>query len=159
MRTFIVHWYGPYSTESLPDQTDWGNGLYLIAGKQAYQRTSEIQYCGITEGTFQHRITHHHKVDSVVREKTFWFGEFEYPKRVNRSVLETAEKILIWFWQPDLNERKRISNPEPTTLLNFWFKPDGSYRTNQQRIYRDLSDVISWDGEKWRTGNLKVWFD
>jgi len=71
--------------------------------------------------------------------------------------LETAEKIIVYFWLPELNERKKVSPPEPTTILNFWFKKDGALHSNQLDVYRKLSDIISWDGENWRTGNLKVW--
>jgi len=159
MRTFIIQWFGPYDFEEVASAANFGNGIYLIAGKQSYQRKSEIQYCGITEDSFYNRIRTHHKRDFILRDQTFWLGQFLYPKKLNRSVLETAEKIIVYFWQPKLNERKKIAPPEPTTILNFWFKPDSSPRYNQLRIYRDLLDVLSWDGKLWRTGNLDVWSD
>ncbi len=36
---------------------------------------------------------------------------------------------------------------------------DGQPRFNQRAIYRDLPDVLSWDTEHWRTGNLTVYTD
>jgi len=157
MRTFIINWYGAYSFEEIEQDKDFGNGIYLITGKRKHQRNSEIQYCGITEDSFYNRIKTHHKKDFVFREQKFWLGEFLYPKKINRSVLETAEKIIIYFWLPKLNQQKTVSPPEPTTVLNFWFKKDRTLRRNQLSIYRDLYDVLSWDGDFWRTGNLQVW--
>lgn len=157
MQTFIINWYGAYSFEDISDEGNFGNGIYLITGKQKRQTNSEIQYCGITENSFYNRIKFHHKKDSIFREQKFWLGEFIYPKKVDRSVLETAEKIIIYFWQPILNEKKKVSPPKPTTILNFWFKKDSTPRFNQLAIYHNLDDVISWDGKFWRTANLKVW--
>ncbi|MGC2238596.1 MAG: GIY-YIG nuclease family protein [Pyrinomonadaceae bacterium] len=156
MRTFIINWYGAYTFEEIEYHPDFGNGIYLITGKQKYQRDSEIQYCGITKDSFYNRIKTHHKKDFIFKEQKFWLGKFLYPKIFDRSDLETAEKIIIYFWQPKLNERKRIAPPTPTTILNFWFKKDGTSRLNQLAIYRDLADVISWDEVNWRTGNLQV---
>lgn len=157
MRTFIINWRGAYTFEELESDREFGDGIYLIAGKRKYQRNSEIQYIGITEDSFYNRIKKHHKKDLVFKDTTFWLGKFEYPKKVDRNILETAEKILIYFWLPELNDKKKTALPEPTTLLNFWFKKDLTPRFNQLKIYRDLYDVISWNGEFWRTGNLNVW--
>ncbi len=157
MQTFIINWYGAYAFEEISYENNFGNGIYLITGKQKHQRNSEIQYCGITEDSFYNRLKSHRKKDVVCRERKFWLGEFLYPKKIDRNVLETAEKIIIYFWQPNLNERKKVSPPEPTTILNFWFKKDNMPRLNQLAIYRNLKDVISWDGVNWRTGNLKIW--
>ena len=157
MVTFILNWYGPYTLDDLENEKKSGNGLYLITGKQAYERQSAIQYCGITEGSFYNRIKNHHKKEYVKKEMSFWLGIFTYPKKITRNELELAEKIIIYFWQPSLNEKKKISIPKPTTIINQWFKKDETPRYNQCDIYRDLSDVISWDGKLWRTGNLKVW--
>jgi hypothetical protein len=156
MKTIILDWYGPYSDSSLKNEKEFGNGLYLITGKRPYERNQIIQYCGITESSFYSRFLKHHKKEEVSRNRSYWLAEIFYPKRINRKALELAEKIVIYFWQPPLNERKRLYLPEPTTVINRWFTIGGKPRINQIQIYKDLSDVISWDGENWRTGNLKV---
>lgn len=156
MRTFIINWCGAYSFEELESDKEFGNGIYLITGKRKHQRTSEIQYCGITEDSFYNRFKTHHKRDVVFREQKFWLGKFAYPIETNRSVLEAAEKIIIYFWEPFLNEKKKVSPPESTTILNFWFDKNHNPRFKRLAIYEELKDVISWNGENWRTGNLKV---
>jgi hypothetical protein len=159
MKTIILNWYGPYVGSSLGSEKDFGNGLYLITGKRPYERNQIIQYCGITKNSFYSRFLGHHKKEEVTRNRFYWLAEIIYPKRTSRKLLEITETIIIYFWQPPLNERKKISLPEPTTVINRWFTIKGKTRVNQMQIYKDLSDVISWDGENWRTGNLKVWND
>jgi hypothetical protein len=158
MRTFIINWYGPYTFDEVVEDRDTGNGLYLFTGRIKHQRrNAEILYCGITEDTFRNRLLKHHKKDQVYKEQFFWLGDVQYPVDFDRSDLETAEKIIIYFWDPVLNDKKKVSPPTKTTLLNFWFKKDLTPRINQLEIYRNLPDVISWDEENWRTGNLSVW--
>ncbi|MDK9716247.1 MAG: hypothetical protein OEL86_19400 [Sulfuritalea sp.] len=160
MKTVILNWYGPYNDSSLSNEKEFGYGLYLITGKKKSQRESVIQYCGITERSFRSRfLDANHKKNEVTREREYWLAEVDYPKRISRSTLEITEKLIIYFWQPTLNERKVLSIPDPTTVINRWYKPDGEPRIRQKSIYKDLSDVISWDGAHWRTGNLQVWED
>lgn len=156
MKIIILNWYGPYTDKTLEEEKEFG---YLITGKKLYDRDANIQYCGITRNTYHGRILTHHKKERVTRNREYWFSEVFYPKRTNRDVLETAEKIIVYFWQPPLNERKTISIPQPTTIINQWFTIEGMPRINQKSIYKELDDVISWDGKYWRTGNLKVWSD
>ena len=154
--TIRVHWRGPYRLEDVCE-SDSGNGLYLLTGKQRYERNEQIQYCGITEGLYKNRLKQHHKIFEITRELGVWLGEVVYPQEHTRTHLEIAESIIVYFWQPNLNERKRIYPPRPTALISHWFKKDGTPRYNQVSIYADLHDVLCWDGELWRSGNLKVW--
>ena len=157
MRTIILNWFGPWNFEEVLANKESGNGLYLVTGKTRYQRGgSKIQYCGITEKSFAQRLKNHHKISQINRDLKFWLAQIEYPIQFNRAVLETAEKIIIYAWQYELNEKKKYTPPQPTTILNFWFKKDRTPRINQLEIYRKFSDVLSWDGSYWRTGNLKV---
>lgn len=156
MRTVILNWSGPYTFEEVLWGTDLSNGLYLMTGKRAYERISTIQYCGITERRFAQRIKEHHKIDEIKRDRRFWLAQIEYPQTFDREVLEMTEKIIVWTWQLPLNEKKKYTPPQPTTILNFWFKRDRTPRINQLEIYRNFSDVLSWDRNYWRTGNLKV---
>jgi len=153
-----INWYGPYMQEQV-DAIEDGNGLYLLTGKRKYQRDDpKIQYFGITERPFRERLNnYHHKLSEITKELEIWLGYIEYPTEYSRAHLEMAETILVYFWQPELNERKKINIPSPITIVSHWFKPDGNARINQRSIYRDLPDVISWDGYHWRTGNLNVY--
>ncbi|MDE7527014.1 hypothetical protein [Aeromonas salmonicida] len=155
--TVIVDWRGPYSYTEIEENSEWKNGLYLATGKLKYEREPSIQYCGITEGSFIGRLKTHHKVHEINREQEFWLGTIQYPVDASRYFLEIAESIIIYFWQPTLNNRKKVYAPKPITLVNKWFKKDGSPRHRQHTMCKDLDDVISWDGELWRSGNLQVW--
>lgn len=153
-----MNWQGPYSLEEACE-SGLGNGLYLLTGKRRYERNEQIQYCGITEGLYRNRFRQHHKAFEITREQKIWLGSVAYPVEHTRTHLETAESIIVYFWQPNLNERKKFRPPRPTALISHWFKPDGSPRYNQMSIYADLHDVLCWDGELWRSGNLRVWPD
>ncbi|NIC06554.1 hypothetical protein [Billgrantia bachuensis] len=153
--TIRLHWRGPYLLEEVC-RSDIGNGLYLLTGKRKYERNEQIQYCGITESLYKNRFKQHHKIFEITRDLGVWLGEVVYPQEHSYS-LEIAESIIVYFWQPNLNERKRIYPPRPTALLSHWFKNDGAPRYNQLSIYADLHDVLCWDGELWRSGNLRVW--
>jgi hypothetical protein len=156
-KTIILNWQGPYKFEELSKFTHLENGLYLATGKLKHKQITEIQYCGITEGSLAKRIANHHKVDQINRKQRFWLAQVQYPKRATRNILELAETIIIYFWQPELNERKKVGDPMPVTVINQWLKKDGTPRYIQHTLCKDLDDVLSWDGELWRTGNLGVW--
>jgi len=158
-KTIILHWKGPFSCEELEKKSDLRRGVYLATGKLRNKQTKNIQYCGITEGSFWTRIKNHHKVHQINRNQEFWLAEVTYPRRFSRSLLELAESIIIYFWQPELNERKKVYQPLPLTLVNHWFKKDGKPRLIQHTMCKELEDVLCWDGELWRTGNLGVWED
>jgi hypothetical protein len=154
--TIIVHWRGPFTLDAVL-ASDEENGLYLLTGKLRYQRLEEIHYCGITQGKYRNRLSHHHKAYEIKRDQEVWLGAIAYPETTTRRHLEIADQIIIYFWQPSLNERKRYTPPRPTTLISQWFHRDGQVRIRKQRLLRDLYDVLSWDGAYWRTGNLSVW--
>lgn len=111
--TVIIDWQGPYNYSDIEDNPDWGNGLYLASGKLKYEREATIQYCGITEGSFIGRFKSHHKVHEINREQEFWIGTVKYPGEASRHFLEIAESIIIYFWQPALNARKKAFPPNP----------------------------------------------
>ncbi|WP_029147844.1 hypothetical protein [Methylophilus sp. 5] len=158
--TIIIRWKDPFTHKEVLKSED-GNGLYLLAGIQKHKQLNEIQYCGITEGKFRTRLNEntHHKLPKIWRELNIWLGEIQYPLEHTRTHLEVAETVIVYFWQPDLNNRKKFRLPRPTTLISQWYKKDGSPRVRQHSLSKDLPDVLSWDGHHWRTGNLSVYED
>ena len=73
--TLIINWKGPYSSDDITDNPELGNGLYLAAGKQKYERgNNSIQYCGITEGNFSSRFRNHHNTNSHLLQENGNFG-------------------------------------------------------------------------------------
>ncbi|MFW1747849.1 hypothetical protein ACG9XW_16810 [Acinetobacter guillouiae] len=155
--TIILNWKGPFTLDEVLANKQRSNGLYIITGKRKNERFLDIQYCGITEGSFHNRIKKHQKVPLVTREREFWLANVEYPIKVTRTFLEKAESIIIYFWQPNLNTRKKVYPPTPITLINKWYKKDGGPRLRQHKIMKNLDDVLCWDGEFWRTGNLSIY--
>jgi len=155
--TIIIDWKGPYTYQEVSEMPEMGNGLYLATGKLPYQREAEIQYCGITTRSFYTRFKEHHKVHEITREQEFWLGDITYPIQISKHYLEMAEALIIYFWQPKLNDRGKLYQPKPLTLMNKWLKKDGEPRYRQHTLLKELEDVLSWDGELWRSGNLTVW--
>lgn len=156
--TIRLHWRGPFTLDEVQDMED-GNGLYLFTGKRPYEREASIQYCGITEGQYRRRFANHQALEEINRDLQIWLGEVAYPVEHTRTHLEIAEATIVYFWQPELNTQLKYRPPRPTTVISHWFKRDGTPRYNQQSIYSELYDVLCWDGDLWRTGNLKVWAD
>lgn len=154
--TVIVDWRGPYEKATIKQNSQWSNGLYLASGLLKHKQTEEVQYCGITEGSFATRFANHHAIPQIARKLRIWIGEVSYPQQATRHYLEIAESILIYFWQPELNDKKTVYPPKPVTLINRWYKPDRTPRYRQHPMCKEINDVLSWDGQLWRTGNLVV---
>ncbi len=155
--TVIIDWRGPFTFEEIEKNPEWRNGVYLLSGKRRYKHIKQIQYCGITEGSFASRFAQHHKLPEINRDLRIWLGEVSYPKNATRHFLEMAESIIVYFWQPVLNDRKKVRPPKPVTVLSRWLTPKGKPRMRQHPMCKDLEDVLSWDGSLWRTANLTVW--
>jgi hypothetical protein len=80
----------------------------------------------------------------------------EYPTRFQRKHLLTAENLIIYYWKTEYNAQGHVSLPPPTCLVSSWFKKDGQPRRNRLSFLRDLPDVIWYDGDNWRGGNLNI---
>lgn len=153
----LINWYGPYTFEEMKEEKEWGDGIYLVTGKLKYKKKADIHYCGITERNFYGRFKRNSKLEKIERDKEFWVGEIDYPNQHKRDILELIENLIIYYWQPELNEKKKRKVPEEVTIINKWFTQNEEVRYEQAPIVEYLTDVISWDGETWRAGNLEVW--
>jgi hypothetical protein len=154
-QTIVIEWCGPVSADLI---ADWGEGgLYICTGRQKYQRQDHIQYIGITERHFHRRFREHHKLRLVKHNPRYWLGKIKHPGRLGRVGLERAESMLIYVIDPKLNQRKKVWLPRPTAVISHWFNEHRVPRYNRQGIFAGFPDVISWDGDNWREGNLRVW--
>jgi hypothetical protein len=158
LTTIVVRWSGPFSLEEICGSKE-GGGLYLLAGKQKYERQVQIQYCGMTQGRFCDRInSRHHKLDRIRPDTlTMWLGTVSYPKRYQRRHLAIAEHCLVSYQATALNDVKRYYPREPVCLISQWHTRTGQPRRNRPAILRDFDDVMWWDTERWRSGRLRVW--
>lgn len=149
MKTYVIQWNGPYDDSSIFNVDD-GIGLYLITGYKKFERNNSIQYCGITEQNFKTRLTNgHHKSASITREREYWIGRIKSDRPISRFDLELTESLLIYFWQPALNEKKRKNPPEPTVIINRWYSTSGLLRKRIIHEAQKLHDVIYWDLDYW----------
>ncbi len=159
MKLYIVNWQGPYNDETLRDNPD-SLGLYLITGFQKHERNKSIQYCGITKSLVRNRIINgHHKKDKITREREYWIGKVISTTKVNRRDLEIIESLIVYFWKPELNDRKKYRCPSPTVVLSRWHNRKGELRLKVRYEGQRLQDVIYWDGEHWHLSNSLKRFD
>jgi hypothetical protein len=153
MKLYIVNWFGPYTDENIKS-CDISLGLYLITGKQKHERSKSIQYCGIAKLAVHKRISNgHHKKELITRERQYWIGQVVSTNKLTRADLEIIEDLIIYFWQPKLNEKKKFKFPSPTVVLNRWFNTDKVLRHKIKYEGQKLNDVIYWDGKHWHLSN------
>jgi hypothetical protein len=156
MKTYIVKWQGPFDDFEI-EKLNAAFGLYLITGYQKAKRTKDIQYCGITEKDLSKRLAKHHKKDLVTREREYWFGQIVSTSELQRVDLELVESLIVYFWQPQLNEKKKKNPPEPTVVISRWYDKNKKLRRRNTHEGQNLDDVIFWDGEEWHIGDLKIY--
>ncbi|WP_373777126.1 hypothetical protein [Glaesserella sp.] len=162
----LIHWFGPFTLDEVIN-SDWGRekGLYIATGKTKGSRSdSSIQYCGITDRPYSNRFKNHDTLPNITRELQIWLGDVvvsPYPSR-NSTKLKEPERLLTYYLDFELNllNKKNLnSKPEIGTLVNYWFKKDRTLRARKPIEMNDLPDVISWDGEVFRSGKLSIHYD
>lgn len=120
MRTFVVKWSGPFEDWEVGNELRV-NCLYIITGCLKYERAVSLQYCGITERDLFKRLNDkNHKRDLVKRDRQYWVGNIISDEKIMRKDLEMVESLIIYFWQPELNDKKRKYPPEKTVVINRW---------------------------------------
>ena len=56
-----------------------------------------------------------------------------------------------------LNEKNCVLKPRPMTVINYWFTKDEEPRINHVHVaQKGMHSVVSWDGEEWHLGDLKI---
>lgn len=164
-----VDWSGPFSSISAAKETaksnELGEAIYLAVGRRKRQRSTRMQYVGIS-GDPKSRINqNHHKLPDINSELGLWVGKVVSHavagrKRMKLSVMvNSAEWALAFFLELPLNDRKRRRPPDRSLiLLNRWFNPDFSTR-RVHRGHEDWPDLIEYehpvDGDE---GAVIVWF-
>ena len=155
MKTYYISWYGPYRMENIYEN-DFGdneklysNVLYMIAGKERYQRgPDEIKYIGITTNGVYYRFKNHHKAINVTRDFQVWIGCLD-KSLVNKKDLELVESVLIYFTQTGLNEKKTIKPPKIScTVISRYYNKYYEVYKNQKSYLTMLPDVLMWRKEE-----------
>ena len=160
--TVIIEWRGPFNLEELKTVEE-GNGLYLLTGKLIDKRakTNDLLYCGITEKKFCKRVNYGHNAVKKINPNSLaiWIGCLKYPKECVRQHLEDAEGAFISFWDTKLNDKKKRYQPDyAVCIVSRWCKKNGvAYKRWPAELgfIKMLDDVLWWDLEEWRIGNLR----
>ncbi|MBP1593066.1 MAG: hypothetical protein H6Q12_84 [Bacteroidetes bacterium] len=152
---FVIKWIGPFfSIEDLKEWEKFYNqdyifNFYIITGKLKGKRLI-TKYCGITDtqrGYIHSRFyDKKHKVQNLSRETNIWIGCLTDQSLRTRENLELCETMIISFWQPEENTKKRAYYPSnPMVLINRWFDTKNKLRINAKYPSQELSDVIIYD--------------
>ena len=162
----LIHWYGPFELSEVIE-SDWGKerGLYLFTGKRKEDTESQILYCGIAVQSYASRFKAHHKYWKIENEKKVWLGLIEstpYPNMNGAylAYLKEPERLLTYYLQAPLNSKNRTLQPRPMTVINYWFDKNGTLRQKRNHVaQQNMPSVVSWDGEQWHLGDLKIYLD
>ncbi len=158
LQIVIVNWRGPFDAEGLRTLKE-GNGVYMATGRFRYGRKDDILYFGITKREFKKRLLEPHPTYEIREEtKQVWVGQLVFPVDFHRGHLGLVENLLIWFWQPLLNIKKKLRPKHQICLINQWFWADGAQqRIQRPSVIKDVPDVIWINDEMHRTGKLTKW--
>lgn len=135
-----IDWYGPYKTleaaRVAAKPYDWP-GLYMLIGKVGEERSSKIQYVGISRSVSDRLNSKHHRLgaraieSSGIRDIGIWLGEVATAEpggkkmKATKTTLDFAEWLHAKFMGLPLNGMKTKSPPpRSVTVLNRWWKTD-----------------------------------
>jgi hypothetical protein len=159
----MIDWYGPLKSVGAAKNTakEWGAGevLYLATGRRRYQRTSGLQYVGISNDISNRFNDPKHKITTaVVADLSIWIGFVVSHAAAGRRAggstvahsrgVEQAEWVVAYFMAMPLNRKKRRQPPkESSILVNRWFNA----KTEERRAHRGHAawpDFIEYDKER-----------
>jgi hypothetical protein len=165
----MVDWYGPFG--SVPAAKQWAKGagevLYLATGKRRYQRSTSLQYVGISNDVESRFNDPKHKIQTdIVGDLAVWIGFIVSHSVAGRRgagspvahsrAVELAEWLIAYFLAMPLNIKKRARPPKDGGIVvNRWFNA----RADTRRVHRghaDWPDFIEYDLE--RDSAAVVWF-
>lgn len=158
---YLLEWYGPFTTPK--EVIKWekeqiGNGktyLYLFKGKERSKRSFSY-YCGQAYGqTAGERMSNqgHHIKDVIERPKdlSIWVAKFQNKKPakkdvniVEKLITSTMSQVYVTDENAILNQTNKLRPKSQIYLINEWYKPDGTPRSNYSRnsIPSLINDVL-----------------
>ena len=153
MNSFVINWVGPFF--DINELTVWEKeneqdeiyNFYIVTGKLKGKKTI-TKYCGITDNQngyiYSRFYDKKHKVHELLRETNIWIGYISDNNNIiDRADLELCETMIISYWQPEENIKKKAYYPsESVSLVNRWFDLNNNLRTNMIYPAQKLSDVI-----------------
>ena len=158
----MIDWYGPFVSVADAKKAcrEWGGGevLYLATGKRRYQRSTGLQYVGISTDANSRFNDKNHKISiEVTRGLNVWIGYVVSHGIAGRReagavvahsrAVEQAERMLAYLMRMPLNEKKRRRPPrESSILVNRWFNAKTEVRRSH-RGHLDWPDYLDFDRE------------
>ena len=154
-KTFVINWIGPFScVEELAEwerenNKDYSFNFYIITGKLKSKKAI-TKYCGITNTqrgyVYSRFYDKTHKVHSLFRQRNIWIGCITDENLRTRDNFELCETMIISYWQPEENiKKKAYYPPNPVVLINRWFFTNKKIRVKAIYPAQDLSDIIIYD--------------
>lgn len=153
-RLFVIEWVGPFTIDSLikwekEKNQDHKYNFYIITGtpfKKKYPRS----YCGITQSkdgfVYMRYLNDSSHIIHQLRNEEIWIGRFSDNEVHSRDEIELCETMLISYWQPELNIKKKTYYPiDNVVIINRWFKPSLELRQKCLYAAQKMSDLIILD--------------
>lgn len=162
---FLIQWCGPFF--SVEDLKDWElknqsckkRNLYILTGKE-YNRRKTSYYCGMSEqNPLYKRFENHKKYNKIQHDLNIWIGCFSCQEQATHENISIVETMIISYWQPELNEKKKKYYPNQCIcLINRWHNINQSLRSRRKYPAQYLDDVLIYDndsGKIWGAEYLK----
>ena len=167
---YVIEWIGPYNSleEMYEREGSETCCIYLITGRVAYERASDIKYVGITKRAVYSRLDDkdHRAKQEKIKDKQFWAGRFSIasynnlntPSKRNRA--ESVETLLVRYLTnlpgaKMINDKKRFQDPhKPIVVISRWQKKmtDGQ-RYNKPSVLRKLPDTLMYADKEFYAGD------
>ncbi|MFR9591914.1 MAG: hypothetical protein SNG27_05890 [Rikenellaceae bacterium] len=164
-KAFVIKWVGPFRDvdEIISWEAKFNNDydfhFYIIIGKVDRNIKRIDNYVGISDnnkGYIYNRIkSRSHKYERFKEDgREIWIGQYcnKDNRSYNREDIELCETLIISYWQPTLNEKKKRFFPNrDVVLVNRWYdnkKWSGDIqhiRKNKLHKAQQLSDLIIYD--------------
>lgn len=153
MKIYTLTWQGPFfDLEQIRSDKSLYHGIYAFVGIKKHKRNDydniKLQYIGKTNNQLYTRLKQHHKLPTINRELSIWFGKVTNTRNYN---LENIEHIFISFALESelINEKKIKSYPSfDCTVVSQFIKSDNEKYSRLPRALRSIPEVIVWDSDK-----------
>lgn len=154
----VVDWMGPFASidqaRSYSSDKGLGEVIYFALGRTRYQRSTRLQYIGISNNGSSRFTGQHRTLPEIRGNFALWIGVVashgvtgrDKRRPIRHSLtINLAEWMLAYFLGLPLNVRKRRRPPNRSAvLINRWFQIDAEKR-RVQRAHSDWPDYIEYE--------------
>ena len=163
---FTIEWVAPFfNIESLikweKEHNHTLNYLFYIVTGIPTNKQKIRSYCGISMNKagyiYNRYLADKTHIVHYLRNEEIWIGKFSDNSPHTREDVELCETMIISYWQPELNIRKKAYYPNKSvTIINRWYKKDLQPREKNIYTAQTMPDLIIYDGSAiWGTEKIK----